>query len=112
MSQPEAPNPERRSNNAILCFSIGASVMVLSFVWGAYLLSIEFRGRTISFRALAGRVTATAAPASAAEPASAPQPRLTAAARLTDSPHANPLQGLGTFSSSAMRHYHRYRPQL
>jgi len=31
---------------AIVCFLIGVAVMVLSNVWGGYLLYIEFRGRT------------------------------------------------------------------
>jgi uncharacterized membrane protein len=34
MSPPEAPNPERRSNNAILCFSIGAGLCILAYVLG------------------------------------------------------------------------------
>ncbi|MGV3590832.1 MAG: DNA-binding protein [Gammaproteobacteria bacterium] len=32
---------------ANLCFTIGAGVMLLSNAWAAYLLSIEFRGRTL-----------------------------------------------------------------
>jgi hypothetical protein len=31
---------------AQLCFALGVAVILLSNVWGAYLLSIEFRGRT------------------------------------------------------------------
>jgi hypothetical protein len=34
MSPPEPPNPERRSNNAILCFSIGAGLAILAYVLG------------------------------------------------------------------------------
>lgn len=34
MSRPEAPNPERRSNNAILCFSIGAGLAGLAYILG------------------------------------------------------------------------------
>lgn len=34
MSLPEAPNPERRSNNALLCFCIGAGLTGLSYLLG------------------------------------------------------------------------------
>ena len=34
MNQPEAPNPERRSNNAMLCLSIGLGLLVLSWFLG------------------------------------------------------------------------------
>ena len=34
MSQPEQPNPEHRSNNAILCFCIGAGLAALAYVLG------------------------------------------------------------------------------
>ncbi len=34
MNQPEARNPEQRSNNAILCFCIGAGVTALAYVLG------------------------------------------------------------------------------
>ncbi|MGE3251052.1 MAG: hypothetical protein AB7J28_04720 [Hyphomonadaceae bacterium] len=34
MSQPEAPNPERRSNGAILCLCIGIGLGVLSWFLG------------------------------------------------------------------------------
>lgn len=34
MSPPEAPNPERRSTNAILCFSIGAGLAILAWFLG------------------------------------------------------------------------------
>ena len=33
---------------ASLCFTCGAGVMLLSYAWGAYLLSIEFRGRALA----------------------------------------------------------------
>jgi hypothetical protein len=31
---PEAPNPESRSNNALLCFCIGAGLCIASYVLG------------------------------------------------------------------------------
>ncbi|MFO1016358.1 MAG: hypothetical protein U1E03_02100 [Hyphomonadaceae bacterium] len=34
MSQSEQPNPEHRSNNAILCFCIGAGLCGLAYVLG------------------------------------------------------------------------------
>lgn len=34
MKRSEAPNPERRTTNAILCFSIGAGLVGLSWVLG------------------------------------------------------------------------------
>jgi hypothetical protein len=34
MSPPEGPNPERRSNNALLCFCIGAGLAGLAYVLG------------------------------------------------------------------------------
>ncbi len=34
MSPPETPNPEQRSNSAILCVGIGGALMVLSWVLG------------------------------------------------------------------------------
>ena len=34
MSQPEPPNPESRSNNAILCVGIGGGLLVLSWLLG------------------------------------------------------------------------------
>jgi hypothetical protein len=34
MSQPEAPNPEHRSNNAMLCFCIGAGMCVAAYFLG------------------------------------------------------------------------------
>jgi hypothetical protein len=34
MNQPETPNPEHKSNNAILCFSIGAGLLGLSWLLG------------------------------------------------------------------------------
>lgn len=34
MSQSEGPNPERRSNNALLCFSIGAGLAFLAWFLG------------------------------------------------------------------------------
>lgn len=34
MSQSEGPNPERRSNNALLCFCIGAGLAGLAYVLG------------------------------------------------------------------------------
>ena len=34
MSQPEEPNPERRSNNALLCFCIGAGLAGLAYLLG------------------------------------------------------------------------------
>ena len=34
MSPPEGPNPEHRSNNAILCFCIGAGLAALAWFMG------------------------------------------------------------------------------
>jgi hypothetical protein len=34
MSQSERPNPERRSNNALLCFCIGAGLAILAWFLG------------------------------------------------------------------------------
>ena len=34
MSPPEGPNPEHRSNNAILCFGIGAGLAALAWFLG------------------------------------------------------------------------------
>ncbi len=34
MSQPEGPNPEHRSNNALLCFCIGAGLAGLAYFLG------------------------------------------------------------------------------
>lgn len=34
MNQPDAPNPERRSNNALLCFCIGAGLAGLAYILG------------------------------------------------------------------------------
>ena len=34
MNQPEAPNPERRSNNAMLCLCIGLGLLVLTWFLG------------------------------------------------------------------------------
>lgn len=34
MSQPEGENPERRSNNALLCFCIGAGLTTLAWLLG------------------------------------------------------------------------------
>ena len=34
MSPPEIPNPERRSNNALLCFCIGAGLAGLAYLLG------------------------------------------------------------------------------
>jgi len=34
MSTPETPNPEQRSNNAMLCFCLGAGIAGLSYVLG------------------------------------------------------------------------------
>ena len=34
MSQPEAPNPEQKSNNAMLCLCIGLGLLVLSWFLG------------------------------------------------------------------------------
>jgi hypothetical protein len=34
MSPPEGPNPERRSNNALLCFCIGAGLAALAYILG------------------------------------------------------------------------------
>lgn len=34
MSQPEGKNPEHRSNNAMLCFCIGAGLCVLAYFLG------------------------------------------------------------------------------
>jgi hypothetical protein len=38
---------------ATLCFALGVGVILLSNVWGGYLLSIEFRGRSQAAQALA-----------------------------------------------------------
>lgn len=38
---------DRADVYANLCFTIGAAVILLSNSWGAYLLSLEFRGRTL-----------------------------------------------------------------
>ena len=38
---------DRADVYANLCFTIGACVILLSNAWGAYLLSVEFRGRTL-----------------------------------------------------------------
>jgi hypothetical protein len=34
MSSPDAPNPERKSNNAMLCFCIGVGFVALAYVFG------------------------------------------------------------------------------
>lgn len=34
MTEPEPPNPEQRSNGALLCFAIGAGLVVLSWFLG------------------------------------------------------------------------------
>lgn len=34
MSQPDTPNPEQRSDGAMLCFAIGAGLLVLSWFLG------------------------------------------------------------------------------
>ena len=34
MNQPEVPNPERRSNNAMLCLCIGLALLVLTWFLG------------------------------------------------------------------------------
>ena len=34
MNQPEAPNPEQKSNNAMLCLCIGLGLLVLSWFFG------------------------------------------------------------------------------
>lgn len=34
MNQPDAPNPEHRSNNALLCFCIGAGLLGAAYLLG------------------------------------------------------------------------------
>ncbi|MEJ0060577.1 MAG: hypothetical protein WDM79_13825 [Terricaulis sp.] len=45
MSPSDAPNPERKSNNAILCFCIGAGFAALAYVFGfGAVLATAFSG--------------------------------------------------------------------
>jgi len=45
MSPPEAPNPERKSNNALLCFCIGAGLAGAAWLLGiGSAMSIAFMG--------------------------------------------------------------------